>query len=103
MEYGIQNATNEQTTLFSCAEQTAKPKRVSVPIFRVVLVKEGKRVFVPAGETEHSIAATAIFSQKLIVVKPNTSVNVDVRLTIPAETPTTTACNSRLAKPTATV
>ena len=52
-----------------------------------VLVKEGKRVFVPAGETEHSIAATAIFSQKLIVVKPNTSVNVDVRLTIPAETP----------------
>ena len=52
-----------------------------------VLVKDGKRIFVPAGETEHSIAATAIFSQKLVVVKPNTSVNVDVRLTIPAETP----------------
>jgi hypothetical protein len=52
-----------------------------------VVVKDGKRTFIPAGETEHSIAATAIFSQKLVVVKPNTSVNVDVRLTIPAETP----------------
>ncbi len=52
-----------------------------------VLVKDGKRIFVPAGETAHSIAATAIFSQKVVVVKPNTSVSVDVRLTIPAETP----------------
>jgi hypothetical protein len=52
-----------------------------------VLVKDGKRVFVAPGETEHSIAATAIFSQKLVVVRPNTSVNVDVRLTIPAATP----------------
>src|SRR2546430_7894221 len=42
MRYGIQTASSEQTSLFCCAEQPAKPKRVSVPIFRVVLVKEGK-------------------------------------------------------------
>jgi DNA repair protein RadC len=41
MGYGIQTAVNEQTTLF-VAEQTTKPKRVSVPIYRIVLVKEGK-------------------------------------------------------------
>ena len=50
------------------------------------IVKDGKRVFVPAGETEHSIAASAVFSQKRVVVKANTSASVDVRLTIPAET-----------------
>ena len=50
------------------------------------IVKDGKRVFVPAGETEHSIAASAVFSQKTLVVKPNSSASVDVRLTIPAET-----------------
>src|SRR4051812_24017594 len=42
MRYGTQTAANEQTTLFSCAEQPSKPKRVSVQIYRVVLVKEGK-------------------------------------------------------------
>jgi hypothetical protein len=52
-----------------------------------VVIKDGKRTFVPAGETEHSIAVTAVFSQKVVVVKPNSSISVDVRLTIPAETP----------------
>lgn len=52
-----------------------------------VVIKDGKRTFVPAGETEHSIAITAVFSQKVVVVKPNSSISVDVRLTIPAETP----------------
>jgi DNA repair protein RadC len=42
MGYGIQTAVNEQTTLFSCAEQPSKPKKAGVPIYRVVLVKEGK-------------------------------------------------------------
>ena len=40
MGYGIQTAVNEQTTLFSCAEQTTR--KVNVPIYRVVLVKEGR-------------------------------------------------------------
>ena len=39
MGYGIQTAVNEQTTLF-VAEQTTR--KVNVPIYRVVLVKEGK-------------------------------------------------------------
>jgi DNA repair protein RadC len=42
MGYGIQTAVNEQTSLFSCAAQPSKPKQASIPIYRVVLVKEGK-------------------------------------------------------------
>jgi len=41
MGYGIQTATNEQTSLF-VEEQTTKPKQASVPIYRVTLVREGK-------------------------------------------------------------
>jgi len=41
MGYGIQTATNEQTSLF-VEEQTTKPKQASVPIYRVTLVKEGR-------------------------------------------------------------
>jgi len=51
-----------------------------------VIIKDGKRVFVPAGETPNSVAATAVFSQKTVLVKPFTSTSVDVRLTIPAQT-----------------
>lgn len=51
-----------------------------------VIIQDGKRVFVPAGETPNSIAASAVFSQKEIIVKPYTSASVDVRLTLPKET-----------------
>jgi hypothetical protein len=51
-----------------------------------VVVREGKRVFVPAGETKNSIAATAVFSQKQVIAKPYSAVSVDLRLTIPKET-----------------
>jgi hypothetical protein len=51
-----------------------------------VVIKDGKRVFVPAGETPNSIAASAVFSQKSILIKANSSGLVDVRLTIPEET-----------------
>ena len=51
-----------------------------------VVVKDGKRVFVPAGETPNSIAATAVFSQKAVVIKAGSSASVDVRLTLPAQT-----------------
>jgi len=51
-----------------------------------VIVKEGKRVFVPAGETPNSIAATAVFSKKTLLVKSFSSGSVDVRLTLPAQT-----------------
>ena len=51
-----------------------------------VLVKDGKRIFVPAGETPGSIAATAVFSPKQLVVKAHSAGTVDVRLTLPAAT-----------------
>src|SRR5947209_2175563 len=51
-----------------------------------VIIKDGKRVFVAAGETPNSIAASAVFTQKTILVKPFSSVSVDVRLTLPAQT-----------------
>jgi hypothetical protein len=51
-----------------------------------VMVKDGKRVFVPAGETGNSIAASAVFSQKAVLVKSFSSASVDVRLTLPAQT-----------------
>ena len=41
MRYGIQTAVNEQTTLF-VTEEPSKLKRVSVPIYKVTLVREGK-------------------------------------------------------------
>jgi hypothetical protein len=51
-----------------------------------VVVRDGKREFVPAGETPHSIAGSAVFSQRSGVVKPFSSASVEVRVTAPAET-----------------
>ncbi len=51
-----------------------------------VVVKNGKREFVPAGETARGIAATAAFSQRSGVVKPFSSASLEVRVTPPAET-----------------
>ncbi len=51
-----------------------------------VVIKDGKRVFVSAGETPDSIAATAVFSQKLVLVKANSSASVDLRVTLPPRT-----------------
>jgi len=51
-----------------------------------VVVRDGKRVFVNAGELPNSIAQSAEFSLKSGVAKPFTSVTVDVRLTVPKQT-----------------
>ena len=51
-----------------------------------VIIKDGKRIFVAAGETPNSIAASAVFTQKTVFVKPFSSISVDVRLTLPAQT-----------------
>jgi DNA repair protein RadC len=40
MGYG-QTATNEQTTLFA-AEKATKPKQASIPVYKIMLVKEGR-------------------------------------------------------------
>jgi len=51
-----------------------------------VTTKDGKRIFVPAGETPGSIAATAVFSEAQVEVKPSSNVNVRVTFTIPQKT-----------------
>jgi hypothetical protein len=51
-----------------------------------VVVKDGHRIFVAAGETPNSIAASAVFSKKTVVLKPNSTASVDVQLTIPPKT-----------------
>jgi hypothetical protein len=50
-----------------------------------VVVRDGKRDFVPAGEIPGSIAATAVFSQRHVVVQPGATVSVDVTVTLPPE------------------
>lgn len=52
-----------------------------------IVVKDGKRVFVPAGKLDNSIAATAVFSPRQLVVPPNASGFVTVTVTIPQGSP----------------
>ena len=52
-----------------------------------VAVRDGKRVFVPAGEMPGSIARTAVFSPSSVTVPPGGSATVQVTVTIP-ENPT---------------
>ena len=51
-----------------------------------VIVRDGKRVYVPAGELPGSIAATAVFSQPRVVVASGQSATVAVTLTVPPDT-----------------
>ncbi len=51
-----------------------------------VIVKNGKRVFVPAGEVPHSIAATAVFSERFGHVEPGGNQAIQVLLTVPDQT-----------------
>jgi hypothetical protein len=51
-----------------------------------VIVRDGKRVFAAAGEAPGGIAATAVFTQKEVVVKPLQSSSVDVTFTVPPQT-----------------
>jgi hypothetical protein len=52
-----------------------------------VVVRDGNRVFVQAGETLMGIAATAVFTPKEVVVRPEQSSSVKVTFTIPSDTP----------------
>jgi hypothetical protein len=51
-----------------------------------VIVTNGKRIFVPAGETPNSIAASAVFSERSGYIQPLSSKAVQVILTVPAQT-----------------
>ena len=59
---------------------------VSEMVAQDVVVRDGKRSFVAAGETPGSIAATAVFSQKEVVVRSGESVSVGVTFTVPPDT-----------------
>jgi methionine-rich copper-binding protein CopC len=50
-----------------------------------VVVQDGKRVFVPAGETEGGIARSAVFNSKTLELSPGQSGTVSVTLTIPPD------------------
>ncbi|HET7434053.1 MAG TPA: hypothetical protein VFN10_04985 [Thermoanaerobaculia bacterium] len=50
-----------------------------------VIVRNGKREFARAGSIAGSIAATAVTSQKHVVIESGASVHVDVTLTVPHE------------------
>lgn len=50
---------------------------------RDVLVRDGQRVFVTAGDVPGSIAATAVFSRRSIEVAPGQTQRVDVTVTLP--------------------
>jgi len=52
-----------------------------------VVVRDGKRVFVAAGEIPAGIAATAVFAKKEVDVQPLQSSSVMVTFTVPSETP----------------
>ena len=49
-----------------------------------IVVRDGKRVFVPAGEIEGSIARSAVFMNDDVVAMPNSSVSTRVTVTLPA-------------------
>ena len=49
-----------------------------------VVAADGKRVFLPAGERAGSVAATAVFSPKEVVIAPGAVGTADVTLTLPA-------------------
>lgn len=51
-----------------------------------IVAQNGKRVFLPAGQADGSIAATAVFVPQEIVAPPNSSESVTVTVTIPPKT-----------------
>lgn len=55
-------------------------------VARDVITRDGKRVFVDAGQVRGSIAATAVFSQKQVDVAPGETAIVSVTVTVPAGT-----------------
>jgi hypothetical protein len=52
-----------------------------------VVVRDGKRIFVAAGETRDGIAASAVFSRTEVAIKPMESSSVGVTFTLPPQTP----------------
>ncbi len=50
---------------------------------KIVVVREGKRVFLPAGEEQGGIARSAVFTHEDMIAAPGNSVTTQVTITIP--------------------
>lgn len=74
------------TERLSISNQTAGTYNFEM-VAQDIMVKDGKRVFLPAGRMDNSIAATAVFSPRELRVPPNSTGFVTVTLTIPQNTP----------------
>jgi hypothetical protein len=74
-----------QSTRQTLALANGTSKRLAFDLEALdVVVRDGARVFVPAGEVAGSIAATAVFSRRSVVAEPGETQSVDVTLTLPA-------------------
>jgi hypothetical protein len=78
--------TPGQTTTQTLTVTNATTQALSFEmIAKDVVVRNGKRMFVAAGELPGSIAGSATFSQKLVTVAPGQSARVDMTVTIPPQ------------------
>jgi hypothetical protein len=70
------------TQTLTISNQTVAQVVFELQAFDVV-VREGKRVFVPAGETEGGIAETAVFTPRMLMLEPGEAGSVRVTVTVP--------------------
>jgi hypothetical protein len=83
MARGVPGQTTTQT--LTITNNTSTPFAFDM-VAQDIVVREGKRVFVNAGELPHSIAATAIFSPKHLSVDPGHSGTANVTVTLTPDT-----------------
>jgi len=69
----------------SMTNGTSQPFACDV-LVQDVIVRDGKRLFAPAGQTAGSIAATAVVSARSLNIRPGETAIVTVTVTIPQET-----------------
>lgn len=76
----VGQSTQQHLTLFNGTSETLTFTLVA----KDVVVRDGKREFVDAGNVTGSVAATAVFSLGSVTVAPGDERSVDVTLTLPA-------------------
>jgi hypothetical protein len=74
-------STSQRLTLFNGTDQVLSFRMTA----KDVIVREGARRFVDAGELPGSVAATAAFSERTITVRPGDEHPVEVTVTLPAQ------------------